>query len=172
MKKTIIVFAAITFLISCGDKKKTTTDNSSTTETNTTISNDNDSEKTGDFSFDGKSVAGRVTTQYFSSDKEKSNFSVLCQHDESNTSANFELLQTTFVTEKDATTNPNLKIYSGSMLPMTEPEPGIVTVSLSGVGSDLGDKQFTGSSKSTGGITVSDKTIIIKDLTLITAKEQ
>ena len=33
MKKTIIVFAAITFLISCGDKKKTTTDNSSTTET-------------------------------------------------------------------------------------------------------------------------------------------
>ena len=38
MKKTIIVFAAITFLISCGDKKKTTTDNSSTTETNTTIS--------------------------------------------------------------------------------------------------------------------------------------
>ena len=91
---------------------------------------------------------------------------MLCQHDESNTSANFELLQTTFVTEKDATTNPNLKIYSGSMLPMTEPEPGIVTVSLSGVGSDLGDKQFTGSSKSTGGITVSDKTIIIKDLTL------
>ena len=166
MKKTIIVFAAITFLISCGDKKKTTTDNSSTTETNTTISNDNDSEKTGDFSFDGKSVAGRVTTQYFSSDKEKSNFSVLCQHDESNTSANFELLQTTFVTEKDATTNPNLKIYSGSMLPMTEPEPGIVTVSLSGVGSDLGDKQFTGSSKSTGSITISDRSLVIKDLTL------
>lgn len=166
MKKTIIVFAAITFLISCGDKKKTTTDNSSTTETNTTISNDNDSEKTGDFSFDGKSVAGRVTTQYFSSDKEKSNFSVLCQHDESATSANFELLQTTFITEKDAITNPNLKIYSGSMLPMTEPEPGIVTVSLSGVGSDLGDKPFVGSSKSTGSITISDRSLVIKDLTL------
>ena len=52
------------------------------------------------------------------------------------------------------------------MLPMTEPEPGIVTVSLSGVGSDLGDKPFVGSSKSTGSITISDRSLVIKDLTL------
>ena len=67
---------------------------------------------------------------------------------------------------KKVVTNPNLKIYSGSMLPMTEPEPGIVTVSLSGVGSDLGDKPFVGSSKSTGSITISDRSLVIKDLTL------
>ncbi len=166
MKKTILVFvAATTLLISCGDKKKTTTDGS-TTETSSSSSSESSDEKTGEFSFDGKSVTGKATTQYFGSDKEKSNFSVLCQHDESATSANFELLQAVFVNEKDATTNPNLKIYSGSMLPMTEPEPGIVAVALSGVGSDLGDKQFTGSSKSTGSITISNRTLTIKDLTL------
>jgi hypothetical protein len=167
MKKTIIVFAAITLLVSCGDKKKTTTDGT-TTETSGTSSTESSDDKTGEFSIDGKSVTGKVTTQYFSSDKEKSNFSVLCQHDESTTSANFELLQITFVNEKDATTNPALKLSEGPMLPMTEPEAGSFTVALSGVGEGFKDQQFTGSDKSTGALTVANRTVIIKDLVLFT----
>lgn len=164
MKKTIIVLAAITLLVSCGDKKKTTTD-SVTTET----SNESSDDKTGEFSVDGKSVTGRATTQYFGSDKEKSNFSVLCQHDESASSANFELLQITFVNEKDATTNSALKLYEGGQLPMTEPEAGSYTVSLSGVGEGFKDQPFTGSDKSTGSVSVSNRTVIVKDLVLFTS---
>lgn len=167
MKKTILVLAAITFLISCSEKKKTTTDGS-TTETSSSSSNESSDDKTGEFSIDGKSVTGKVTTQYFGSDKEKSNFSVLCQHDESATSANFELLQVTFVNEKDATTNSALKLVDGPTLPMTEPEAGSYTVSLSGVGDSFKDQQFNGSDKSTGNVTVSDRTVIIKDLVLFT----
>lgn len=127
--------------------------------------------KTGTFSFDGKEVGGNVETQYFGAGKETSNFSVLCQHNESNdpSNANFELLQVTFVNEKDAATNPSLKIYQGgSSLPMTEPEPGIVAVSLSGVGNGLTGSEFSGSEKSSGIITVTDRTITIKDLSLFT----
>ncbi len=168
MKQYFFILAAtITFLSACGDKKKPTTDGS-TTETSNSTSSDSDDEKTGEFSIDGKSVTGKATTQYFGSDKEKSNFSVLCQHDESATSANFELLQITFVNEKDATTNSNLKLYSGSQLPMTEPETGSYTVSLSGVGEGFKDQQFNGSDKSTGTVTVSDRTVIVKDLVLFT----
>ena len=168
MKKTIIVLAAITLLVSCGDKKKTTTESGTTTETSPSSSSESSDEKTGEFSFDGKSVTGKATTQYFGGDKEKSNFSVLCQHDESATSANFELLQITFLNEKDATTNSALKLYHGSQLPMTEPEAGSYTVALSGVGNGLGSEEFTGSDKSTGSLTVSDRTVIIKDLILYT----
>lgn len=128
--------------------------------------------KTGTFSFDGKEVNGKIETQYFGSNKEKDNFSVLCQHNASDNpaDANHELLQVIFLNEKDATTNPNLKIYdSGSSLPMTEPEPGIVAVSLTGVGSGLDKKEFTGTGKSTGSISVSNKTITIKDLLLFTS---
>jgi len=165
MKKIIPALVAITFLISCNDKKKTTSADAVTnTENNNSSSNEGSDEKIGEFSIDGKSVTGKAETQYFG-DKEKGNFSVLCQHNESATSANFELLQATFVNEKDATSSP-LKIHDSGNLPMTEPEAGLVAVSLSGVGGDLGDKQFTGSGKSTGSITVSNRVLTIKDLTL------
>ena len=167
MKKTIIVFAAITLLVSCGDKKKTTTDGPAT-ETSSSSSSESSDDKTGEFSIDGKSATGKASTQYFGSDKEKSNFSILCQHNESAASANFELLQITFVNEKDATTNSALKLYDGSQLPMTEPEAGAYTVALSGVGDGFKDQQFTGSDKSTGSVTVSDRTVIVKDLVLFT----
>jgi hypothetical protein len=167
MKKTILAFAIITLLISCADEKKPTTD-ASPTETISTTTNESSEEKTGEFSFDGKTVTGKATTQYFGSDKEKANFSVLCQHDESATSANFELLQITFLNEKDATTNPALKLYDGSQLPMTEPEPGSYTVALSGVGAGFHDQEFTGSDKSTGSVSVSNRTVIVKDLVLFT----
>lgn len=170
MKKTMIILAAVTFLLAaCGDKKKTTADSNSTNSTSTSAAEDSDDDgKTGEFSIDGRSVTGKASTQYFGSDKEKSNFSVLCQHDESATSANFELLQITFLNEKDATTNAALKLVDGPQLPMTEPEAGSYTVALSGVGNGFGDQQFTGSGKSTGTVTVSDRTVIIKDLVLFT----
>jgi hypothetical protein len=167
MKQYFLILAtSMTLLSACGEKKKTEASTTPTsTESTTTTSSESSDEKTGEFSIDGTNVSGKVETQYFG-DKEKGNFSVLCQHNEGATSANFELLQATFVNEKDATTNPNLKIYSGSSLPMTEPEPGIVAVALSGVGGDLGDKEYTGTSKSTGSITISNKVLTIKDLTL------
>lgn len=169
MKQYFFILAtSITLLSACGDKKKTTTTDNPATETNSSGSSESSDEKTGEFSYDGKSVTGKTTTQYFGNDKEKSNFSVLCQHDESATSANFELLQITFVNEKDATTNSALKLYEGSQLPMTEPEAGSYTVSLSGVGDGFKDQQFTGSDKSSGTLSVSDRTIIIKDLVLFT----
>jgi hypothetical protein len=165
MKKLFICVAAISFQAACGDSKKTSPSETTSTTATTSTSESNSDEKTGEFSIDGTTVTGNASVQYFG-DKEKGNFSVLCQHNESATSANFELLQATFVNEKDATTNPNLKIYSGSTLPMTEPEPGSVAIALSGVGSDLGDKQFTGTSKSSGSITISNRVLTIKDLTL------
>lgn len=128
----------------------------------------NSNDKEGTFSFDGKEVSAKVETQYFG-DKVKGNFSVLCQHEPSDdpTNADFELLQVTFINENDATTNTNLKIYKGgSVLPATEPVPGSVSVSLSGVGNGFTDKQFTGSSKSTGTISVSNKTLTLKDVVL------
>ncbi len=165
MKQYFFILAtSITLLSACGENKKKETSTASTENTSAAPSENND-EKSGEFSIDGTTIKGKAETQYFG-DKEKGNFSVLCQHNESAPSANFELLQATFVNEKDATTNSNLKIYSGSSLPMTEPEPGIVAVALSGVGSDLGDKQFTGTGKSTGSITVSNRVLTIKDLTL------
>ncbi|MGJ7031751.1 hypothetical protein [Niabella hirudinis] len=135
------------------------------------IESSSEAGKTGKFSFDGKEVSAEVTTQYFGSDKEKSNFSVLCQHNEGDAAnPNFELLQVTFINEMDATANPALKIYDGgSMLPTTEPEPGIVSVALSGVGNGLGSKEFTGSGKSTGRIVVKNKTVELKDLVLFNA---
>ncbi|MDZ4793751.1 MAG: hypothetical protein SGI83_05675 [Bacteroidota bacterium] len=165
-KSIFAIIAAATFFVSCGDKKKSDSGKSNiSTETSTSSDIESRDEKSGKISIDEKTVTGRVTTQYFG-DKEKGNFSVLCQHNEGDASnPNFELLQVTFVNEKDAT-NSTLKLYSGSMLPMTEPEAGAVTVSLSGVGADMGDKPYTGSSKSTGSITVSDRTLIIKDMPL------
>lgn len=171
MKKSIIIFASIALLISCSDKKKTNSSNSTSAES-TTSTNNSEDEKTGSFTFDGKTVTGNVSIQYFGSDKEKSNFSVLCQHNEGdNANPNFELLQITFNNEKEATTTPSLKIYKdGAQLPMTEPESGIVSVALSGVGNNLDDLQFTGSNNSTGGFSVSNRTITITELSLFNSK--
>ena len=172
MKQTVIpmlVFSALLF--SCGDttdKKVEDTVAKEMAGSDMVISSTED--KNGTFSFDGKEVSAKVETQYFG-DKTKGNFSVVCQHNESDNpaNANFELLQVTFISEKDATTNTHLKIYEGgSSLPVTEPEPGIVAVSLTGVGNGFGSGEFTGNEKSTGSIAVANRTIIIKDLVLFT----
>ncbi|MCD2423428.1 hypothetical protein LQ567_11695 [Niabella pedocola] len=173
MKQTI--FPALVFsllLVSCGnsnmDKKADHTVKEAAAASG--IETGSDADKPGRFSVDGKEVHAAVTTQYFGNDKERSGFSVLCQHNEGDaTNPNFQLLQVTFVNEKDATTNPALKIYDGgSTLPMTEPEPGIVAVALSGIGAGFNNEEFTGSKKSTGTITVADRAVTIKDLVLFT----
>lgn len=163
MKVGILPLAilASSILVSCNNNKGNEI-NTTTGEINSEVA------KTGTFSFDGKTVSGKVETQYFG-DKEKGNFSVLCQHNQSSDpgDANFELLQITFNNEKEATAVSNLKVYdNGSTLPMTEPEPGIVAVSLSGVGNGLGNKEYTGTEKTTGTITVKNRSIEIKELVL------
>ncbi len=167
MKKVIFTtaIALSVFTISCKENKDKVSETLKTEAAKEGLQID-DTEKTGTFSFDGKSFSAPVETQYFG-DKEKGNFSVLCQHNSDNpTDPNFELLQVTFLNEKDANSS-HLKIYDGGgSLPMTEPEPGIVAVTLSGVGNGLGDSEFTGNGKSTGTITVKDRTVTLKDMVL------
>lgn len=169
-KPLLLAILSVVTLISCAGSDDKAASNIAAAADDAGHTANKEEEKTGNFSFDGKPVSGFVQTRYFG-DKNKDNFSVLCQHNESNdpSNANFELLQVTFVNEKEATTNPVLKIYSGgSSLPMTEPKPDVVAVSLTGVGNGLGSEEFTGSDKSTGSITVIDRTIEIKDLVLFT----
>lgn len=168
MKKAIIpvVFVLSIFTFSCN---KNNTEN----KINETIDNEaskygienDETEKLGTFSFDGKTFSANVNTQYFG-DKINGNFSVLCQHNADEISdPNFELLQLVFVNENDVSSSP-LKIYEGATLPVKDPQPGSVTVSLSGVGNGLGDKDYLGNSKSTGSITVKNKTVTLKDVVL------
>lgn len=169
MKKVIFTtaIALSAFTISCKDNTKDKINDTIKTEAAKEGLQIEDTDKTGTFSFDGKSFSAPVETQYFG-DKEKGNFSVLCQHNESDDpeNANHELLQLIFLTEKDANTS-QLKIYDGgSSLPMTEPEPGIVGVSLTGVGNGLDKTQYTGTEKSTGTITVKNRTVTLKDVVL------
>lgn len=167
MKKIILTTAIILslFNISCKDKMKETVNS----EASKMGVDSDESGKTGNFSIDGKDFSGDIETQYFG-DKVKGNFSVLMKNEEGKDpmKPDSRLLQITFLTENDAHNSP-LKIYHSSILPMTEPEPGIVAVALSGVGNDLGDTRFTGSDKSTGIITVKDNTITLKDIVLFNA---
>lgn len=111
-----------------------------------------DKAKTASFIVDGASYKGNVSTQYFG-DKMTSQFSVVCQQDEP-----LALLQAVFKNEKEAA--GNLKPAGG----FYSMEPGEGYVALSG--SAIGDKEFITRANSTGTITVSDKTLTIKDLKL------
>lgn len=111
-----------------------------------------DKAKTASFIVDGASYKGNVSTQYFG-DKITGQFSVVCQQDEP-----LALLQAVFKNEKEAA--GNLKPAGG----FYSMEPGEAYVALSGPA--IGDKEFITRSNSTGSITVSDKTLTIKDLKL------
>ncbi|NML23747.1 hypothetical protein HHL16_22895 [Pseudoflavitalea sp. G-6-1-2] len=166
MKKAILFLAFTSVLLSCNNEADKTAAKVLKEEAGITV---NDEEtKIGEFSFDDKKVKGEVSTQYFGSDKEKSNFSVLCQHDDGRPGeAGYELLQITFLTRKDAASGVDFKIYDGgSILPMTDPIPGVVTVSLKGIGSNLGKLEFTGTGKSAGTIRVKNDVVEINNLLL------
>lgn len=162
LSTTLIAFLLLIFC-ACNSQGSETdkTINKELKENNASMNIDEEEGKTGIFKVDGKSFTGKVTTQHFGAEG-KQNFSVLCQQNGENSS--FALLQITFVIESDARGSKELKVYHGSMLPMTDPEPGIVTVDLSGYGEKFGDTQYGGTSKSEGTIKVANNTISFKNL--------
>lgn len=154
MKKTIILLSSLAVLLTaCGDDKKTTTtDDNGNSEENASLTVNDDEGKTGSFSASGTDFKGRSSTQYFG-DKVTGQYSVLCQQDEP-----FALLQAIFSNEKETT--GTFKPKEGFM----SIEPGQVHVALSGTA--IGDKEFVTKSSSTGSVSVSGRTLTIKDLKL------
>lgn len=138
-------------------------------ENSAAMSLDEDQGKKGNFKVDDKIFVGEVTTQHFGATG-KQNFSVLCQQDREGSS--FALLQITFVIESDARGSKELKLYDEPMLPMTDPQPGIVTVVLTGYGEAFGEKEFSGTSTSTGNVSVSNNTITLKNLKLFNQEKK
>jgi hypothetical protein len=165
MKKQFFSFICATLLFYSCSNNTAGTKNENTADNGSGINSDE--EKTGEFRVNETRYAGPVSIQYFGS-KEKGNFFVRCQQDTDD--GKFALLQTTFLSETDALENPVHKIYAGAILPMTNPEPGLVTVTLHGNNENLGDKEYTGHSTSTGSITVKNRTLIIKDVTLFNSE--
>ncbi len=90
MKK--IFFYSITAVILL-----TTACNSGSKESNTSGIETSDKEITATFTVDATDYKGKVSTQYFGSNKETDNFSVLCQQSDP-----LVLLQAVFANEKDA----------------------------------------------------------------------
>lgn len=139
-----VVFASCLAAASCN--------NNAAKETNTAGIEIADNAKTASFTVEGIAYKGRVSTQYFA-DKLTGQFSVLCQQNEP-----FALLQAVFKNEKEAA--GNLKPAGG----FYSMDPGEANIALSGTA--IGDKEFVTKSNSTGSITVSDRTLTIKDLKL------
>lgn len=149
MMKKIFISAVfvIAFLMSCEKSPK---------ESNVEGIGISESSKEGSFTVDGKTVEGKVSTQYFGSNKETDNFSVLCQQDEP-----FTLLQATFANEKNASA-ANLKA-KGQSYKVSE---GEFDVSLSVPESS---KQFIATDESGGTISVSGNILTISDIKLFDA---
>lgn len=168
MKKSIAYIILLgMFLYSCNSS--TSASNNSTTENpSTTVADIDASEtkKTGEFTVDGNTYKGEVSTQTFVN----KNYSVLCQWN--GEGSDFALLQITFHNESEALNNNKLTIYHGSQLPMTEPDPNNYTISLSGFGKQFGDEEFTGAEGSNGTIKVSNKKIIISDMKLFSRSKE
>lgn len=168
LKHFITISSIICLLAACNNDKATAT---TAAASSNSVSIDNAQGNTGFFTANQTNYTGEVSTQYFGS-KEKGNFSVLCQQDTDD--GKFTLLQTTFLTEMDARENKQFTLYHQAILPMTAPAPGFVTVSLSGNGEELGATAYTGSSKSTGSITIKNHILRLKDVLLFNqeGKEQ
>lgn len=110
--------------------------------------------KTGSFTVDGKTYAGNVSTQYFGSNKETDNFSILCQQDDP-----YTLLQCTFANRKDAESE-NLKPRGQSY----KVDPGLFALSLKVTGSDM---EFVADDEKSGGtVKVEGNTLKIVDVKL------
>ena len=152
MQKTIIICAAaLTLLISCGEKKSSS-DTGAAKEAISTA--DDNSGKSATFKVDGTEYKGKVETQHFAGD----GFSVLCQQDEP-----FALLQAVFANEKEASGTayfkPSSSFYGVSA--------GDVNVALT-----MGDEKYNTTDKSTGIISVEEKKLILKDLKLFDSNKK
>ena len=149
MKNSIIlVILTLTFSLNSCKKSKIESE-----KTGIEIS---ESSHEGTFSVDGKNCNGKVSTQYFGSNKESDNFSVLCQQDEP-----FTLLQATFANQKDAKSS-NLKPKGGSY----KVNEGEFDLSLTAADSQ---KEFIANEKSGGTVKVVGNQLIILNMKLFDA---
>jgi hypothetical protein len=147
MKQIILSVFAIAAVAasSCNNKKPTE---------NNTVVEATDNQTTTAFTVDGKEYNGKVSTQYFGSNKETDNFSVLCQQDEP-----LVLLQATFANEKDAKSGTALKVKGGSY----KTNAGEFGLSLSITGLE---KEFIANEKSTGILKVEGNKMSITNMKL------
>lgn len=159
LKTLVAVLFTFTACNQNSDKKAAPDTSTSTT------SDETEKETTGSFSVNGQKYNGKVEVQKFGA-AGKENFSVLCQAD--GAASSFALLQVTFVTESEAKKNGSVDIYAGSMLPMTEPQPGVAAVTLSGTAPDIKDEEFSGTEKTKTKIQVTGSTFKIDDAKLYT----
>jgi hypothetical protein len=146
MKKTIFytLTAAIFLTTSCSNSIK---------ENKVGDVQISDKANTASFTVDGATCKGKVSTQYFGSNKETDNFSVLCQQDEPLT-----LLQATFANEKNAKT-VGLKPKGGSYK-VNEGEFGL-TLTIAG-----SDKEFVANDKSGGSLKIDGNKMTITNMKL------
>ena len=131
----------------------TTACNSGSKESDTADIQISDKESTASFNVDGKIYKGKVSTQYFGSNKETDNFSVLCQQDEP-----LVLLQAVFANEKDAQSaglKPNGSSYNVAA--------GNFGLELTIAGEP---KMFIANPKSGGTLTVEGNKMTITDMKL------
>jgi hypothetical protein len=159
-KQTLVYLLGLSMLAACSNHKSA--DAASSSSENSTAIDENTEDKTGSFTFDGTAYKGKITTQYFG-DKATGHFSVLCQQDFDN--GNFVLFQIIFHNEAEATGSNSFKPDEDII---TIPA-GVVNVAVSGSDNKVGAKQFHTISSSGGSISVSHKTITIKDLKLVNA---
>ncbi len=147
MKKLIIYTMLLATLYTTGCKGN---------ENKTGITDESSSSKKGSFTVDGTKMSGRVSTQYFGSNKEIDNFSVLCQQDEP-----LALLQATFANEKNA--KAGTLVAKGGSYKVSDGEFGL---ELTAPGFD---KQFIANDKSGGSLKVDGNKMTITDMKLFDA---
>ena len=147
MKKLIIYTLLLTTLYTTGCKEN---------ESKTDIVEESSESKDGSFTVDGTKMTGKVSTQYFGSNKETDNFSVLCQQDEP-----LALLQATFANEKNA--KAGTLVPQGSSYQVSEGQFGL---DLTVPGSD---KRFIANDKSGGSLKIDGNKMTITEMKLFDA---
>ena len=106
------------------------------------------------FTVDGASCKGKVSTQYFGSNKATDNFSVLCQQDDP-----LVLLQATFANEKDAAKSGlTPKGFDGYKV-----NEGQYDLTLTPAG---GTETFVATDKTQGAIKVESNAVVINNMKL------
>ncbi|MFV0606617.1 MAG: hypothetical protein ACK5NK_12320 [Niabella sp.] len=160
MKQLLLPFVLMIVIASCKNNNSNTktADEATTAVTEKASEMDEASGHTATFKAGDAVFTGKVSTQFFG-DKEKDQFSVLCQQDEP-----FTLLQATFANK--AAANGSLKPADG----FYSIGNGEAFIALSGA--NLGDKEFVTSDKTTGSISVEGNQLLLKDLKLFNKDRQ
>ena len=148
MKKAIlyVMIATAITTVSCNSN--------SATETATATIETTEKNNVASFTVDGENVKGKVSTQYFGSNKAADNFSVLCQQDEP-----LVLLQATFANEKDAAKSGLIpKGFNGYKV-----NEGQYDLTLTPAG---GTESFVATDKTEGAIRVESNAVVINNMKL------